>query len=92
MSQVIYGPEGSQIIQIEGTNTYYIAVDVGDTMYFYEVPDNFSLKEMTDITSDIIDDPQLYENYVKGLKDTGDLIVIDDDTLKQKYIRMTVLL
>ena len=29
--------QGSQIIQIEGTNTYYIAVDVGDTMYFYEV-------------------------------------------------------
>lgn len=84
MSQVIYGPEGSQIIQIEGTNTYYIAVDVGDTMYFYEVPDNFSLKEMTDITSEIIDDPQLYENYVKGLKDTGDLIVIDDDSFKSK--------
>ena len=39
---------------------------------------------MTDITSDIIDDPQLYENYVKGLKDTGDLIVIDDDTFKAK--------
>jgi hypothetical protein len=84
MSQVIYGPEGSQIIQIEGTNTYYIAVDVGDTMYFYEVPDNFSLKEMTDITSEIIDDPQLYENYVQGLKETGDLIVIDDDSFKSK--------
>ena len=33
MSQVIYGPEGSQIIQIEGTNTYYIT-DVGDTCIF----------------------------------------------------------
>ena len=44
MSNVTYGPNGSQIIEIvndqgKPTGKYYIAADRGDTTMIFEVPD-----------------------------------------------------
>ena len=73
MSRVTYGPEGTQILVVDGK--YYLAQDTGDTLYVVQAPANFGLKQLTDASIQEIDDKGFYESLVSS----GDIIELTED-------------
>ena len=73
MSRVTYGPEGTQILVVGGK--YYLAQDTGDTLYVVQAPANFGLKQLTDASTQEIDDKGFYESLVSS----GDIIELTED-------------
>lgn len=74
MSRVTYGPDGSQIIFIDGKP--YLGFDTGDTLYVVECPPNWGLKELTDATEEELNN---YENFYASLRESGDMLDITSD-------------
>lgn len=74
MSRVTYGPDGSQIIFIDGKP--YLGFDTGDTLYVVECPPNWTLKELTDATEEELNN---YENFYASLRESGDMLDITSD-------------
>lgn len=74
MSRVTYGPDGSQIIFIDGKP--YLGFDTGDTLYVVECPPSWTLKELTDATEAEL---RNYESFTKSLLESGDMLDITSD-------------
>ena len=82
MSRVTYGPEGTQIINVDGK--FYLGVDTGDSLYMYEVPKGWTLADLTDMTDIEQNNKDASASFYNDLVTTGDMIEITDAQLKGK--------
>lgn len=76
MSRVTYGPEGSQIVNVDGK--FYIGVDTGDSLYMYEVPEGWKLADITDMTDIEQNNEDASVSFYNDLVKTGDMIEINE--------------
>ena len=72
MSRVTYGPEGTQILIVDGR--FYLAMDVGDTLYVVQAPANFGYKQLTDASEQELNSRKFYEDLVAS----GDVIELTE--------------
>lgn len=72
MSRVTYGPEGTQILIVDGR--FYLAMDVGDTLYVVQAPANFGFKQLTDASEQELNSRKFYEDLVAS----GDVIELTE--------------
>jgi len=82
MSRVTYGPEGTQIINVDGK--FYLGVDTGDSLYMYEVPKGWTLADLTDMTDIEQNNRDASASFYNDLVTTGDMIEITDAQFKGK--------
>ena len=86
MSNVTYGPNGSQIIEIvndqgKPTGKYYVAVDRGDTTMIFEVPDGWNLDELTDIEDNQLTSLDLLQGYKNELYKSKQMFPVTNEEL-----------
>ena len=86
MSNVTYGPKGSQIIEIvneqgKPTGKYYVAVDRGTTTMIFEVPDGWNLDELTDIEDNQLTSLDLLQGYKNELYKSKQMFSVTDEEL-----------
>jgi len=86
MSNVTYGPKGSQIIEIvneqgKPTGKYYVAVDRGDTTMIFEVPNGWNLDELTDIEDNQLTSLDLLQGYKNELYKSKQMFSVTDEEL-----------
>jgi len=86
MSNVTYGPNGSQIIEIvndqgKPTGKYYIAADRGDTTMIFEVPDGWNLDELTDIEDNQLTSLDLLQGYKNELYKSNQMFKVTNEEL-----------
>ena len=85
MSRVTYGPEGTQIINVDGK--FYLGVDTGDSLYMYEVPKGWTLADLTDMTDIEQNNQDASASFYNDLVTTGDMIEITEDQFLGSFLQ-----